>query len=202
MQRVSSSVGLLRGLAPRRARAARVLPGFGLSLGVTLSYLALFVLIPLAALVARTFTLSWSRFVALATSPRAIALYELTIGTSAIAALVNAVFGLLVAWVLVRYRFPGRRVIDAIVDLPFALPTAVAGITLTSLYSTTGGRADPRATGAFPSRSRRSGSSSHSSSSACRSWSERCSRCCRTWIQRWRKRRSASARAARSCSLA
>ena len=115
-----------------------MLPGFGLSLGVTLSYLALFVLIPLAALVARTFTLSWSRFVALATSPRAIASYQLTIGTSAVAALVNAVFGLLVAWVLVRYRFPGRRVIDAIVDLPFALPTAVAGITLTSLYSTTG----------------------------------------------------------------
>ena len=138
MQRVSAPSVLLAGLRPRRAAAARVLPGFGLSLGVTLSYLALVVLIPLTALVARTFTLSWERFVALATSPRAIASYQLTIGTSALAALINAVFGLLVAWVLVRYRFPGRRVIDAIVDLPFALPTAVAGITLTSLYSTTG----------------------------------------------------------------
>ena len=135
---MSSSAGLLRRLVSRRSASARVLPGFGLSLGVTLSYLALVVLIPLTALVARTFTLSWPKFVALATSPRAIASYKLTIGTSAVAALVNAVFGLLVAWVLVRYRFPGRRVIDAIVDLPFALPTAVAGITLTSLYSTTG----------------------------------------------------------------
>ena len=138
MQRVSAPSVWLGRLRPRRAAAARVLPGFGLSLGVTLSYLALVVLIPLTALVARTFTLSWPRFVALATSPRAIASYQLTIGTSALAALINAVFGLLVAWVLVRYRFPGRRVIDAIVDLPFALPTAVAGITLTSLYSTTG----------------------------------------------------------------
>src|SRR6185312_10809850 len=90
------------------------------------------------ALVARTFTLSWERFVALATSPRAIASYELTIGTSAVAALINAVFGLLVAWVLVRYRFPGRRVIDALVDLPFALPTAVAGIALTAVYAKNG----------------------------------------------------------------
>ncbi len=111
------------------------LPGFGISLGYTVVYLSLIVLLPLSALVVKTAQLSWRQFVAAATDPFAMAAYRISFGASFAAAVVNAGIGLLVAWVLVRYRFFGKRVIDAMVDLPFALPTAVAGITLASLYS-------------------------------------------------------------------
>lgn len=115
-----------------------VLPGFGLTLGFTLLYLCLIVLIPLSALFLKTATMGWERFWETVTDPRVMASYRLSFGASLIGALINAVFGLLVAWVLVRYRFPGRRLIDAMVDLPFALPTAVAGIALTSVYASNG----------------------------------------------------------------
>jgi sulfate transport system permease protein len=111
-----------------------ILPGFGLSMGFTLMYLSLIVLIPIAALLLRTTSLSWAEFWSTVTAPRVLASYQLSFGTSFIAALVNAVFGLLVAWVLTRYSFPGKRIVDALVDLPFALPTAVAGISLTSIF--------------------------------------------------------------------
>ncbi|MFO1359790.1 sulfate ABC transporter permease subunit CysT [Plasticicumulans sp.] len=125
-------------LSPASARTPRVLPGFGLALGITLSYLALIVLIPLSATFLKAAGLSWDGFVNAVTAPRVLASYRLTFGAALIAALINAVFGLIVAWVLVRYRFAGRRLVDALVDLPFALPTAVAGIALTALYSTNG----------------------------------------------------------------
>lgn len=115
-----------------------VLPGFGLSLGYTLLYLGLIVLLPLAAVVVKTSQLTWSEFWSTVTDPRVMASYRLTFGASLIAAVLNAGFGLLVAWVLVRYSFPGRRIVDGLVDLPFALPTAVAGIALTSLYAPNG----------------------------------------------------------------
>jgi sulfate transport system permease protein len=115
-----------------------VLPGFGLALGFTLFYLALIVLVPLSATLAKTLTMSFGAFVDAVTAPRVLASFRLSFGASAIAALVNTLFGLVVAWVLVRYRFPGRRLIDAMVDLPFALPTAVAGIALTALYAPNG----------------------------------------------------------------
>ena len=125
--------------APVRKRTPkRVLPGFGLTLGYTVLYLSLIVLIPLSALVFKTFTLTWDQFWTAVASPRVVASYQLTFGASLIAALVNVVFGLLVAWVLVRYPFPGKKVIDALVDLPFALPTAVAGIALTALLADNG----------------------------------------------------------------
>src|SRR5512139_1279620 len=114
------------------------LPGFGLTLGFTLFYLSAIVLIPLAGLFLRTFALSWEDFWHLATTDRALAAYRLTFGASLIAALSNAVFGTLLAWVLVRYHFPGRRLIDAMVDFPFALPTAVAGLTLANLFAANG----------------------------------------------------------------
>jgi len=119
-------------------RRHSVLPGFDLSLGVTLLYLGVVVLIPLSAVFLKTATLSGEAFWATVTSPRVVASYRLTFGASLLAALINAVFGLLVTWVLVRYPFPGKRLIDALVDLPFALPTAVAGIALTALYSSNG----------------------------------------------------------------
>jgi sulfate transport system permease protein len=115
-----------------------VLPGFGLSLGITCAYLSLIVLLPLATIFGRTAELSGSAFWSTVTDPRVVASYRVTFGASFLAALVNTVFGLLVAWVLVRYRFPGRRLVDAMVDLPFALPTAVAGIALTTLYASNG----------------------------------------------------------------
>ena len=118
-----------------RFRQATVLPGFGLTLGYTLLYLGLLVLIPLSALFFKTATMTWERFWATVTDPRVVASYQLTFGASLIGALVNAVFGFAVAWTLVRYHVPGRRVLDAIVDLPFALPTAVSGIALTALYA-------------------------------------------------------------------
>ena len=120
----------------RRQRS--ILPGFGLSLGFTLTYLSLIVLVPLAATFIRTAGMSWDDFVAAVASPRVLAAYRISFLASFAAASVNAVFGLLVAWVLVRYSFPGKRVVDALVDLPFALPTAVAGIALTAIYSKNG----------------------------------------------------------------
>ena len=116
----------------------RVLPGFKLTLGYTVLYLSLIVLIPITALFFKTFTLTWEQFVFAVTSPRVMASYRLTFGASLIAALVNLVFGLLLAWVLVRYKFPGKKIVDALVDLPFALPTAVAGISLTALLAGNG----------------------------------------------------------------
>jgi sulfate transport system permease protein len=125
-------------LALPRRTASRVIPGFGLSLGFTIFYLALIVLIPLSAVFLKTFTMSWEAFWSAVTSERVMASYRLTFGASLIAACLNVLFGGIVAWVLVRYRFPGKRFVDALVDLPFALPTAVAGITLTALYSSNG----------------------------------------------------------------
>ncbi len=122
----------------RFRRRHSVLPGFGLTLGFSLFYLCLVVLIPLAALALKAASFGWDAIWQATTAPRALASYRLTFGASLAAALVNAVFGFVVAWVLVRYPFPGRRVVDALVDLPFALPTAVAGIALTSLYAETG----------------------------------------------------------------
>jgi sulfate transport system permease protein len=121
-----------------RRTARSVLPGFGLSLGITCTYLSLMVLLPLATVFTRSADLSWAEFWDTVTNPRVVASYRVTFGASFVAALVNTVFGLLVAWVLVRYRFPGRRLVDAMVDLPFALPTAVAGIALTTLYAGNG----------------------------------------------------------------
>ncbi|MBF4989157.1 sulfate ABC transporter permease subunit CysT [Methylophilus sp. 14] len=115
-----------------------LLPGFGLSLGVTLVYLSLIVLIPLAAVFLRTTELSWHEFWAVVTTPRVVATYKLTFGASLLAAVINLVFGLLTAWVLVRYQFVGKKILDALVDLPFALPTAVAGIALTAIYAPNG----------------------------------------------------------------
>ena len=114
------------------------MPGFNLTLGYTLLYLSLIVLIPISALFLKTFTMNWEQFVAAVTSPRVLASYRLTFGASLFAAVVNLVFGLLVAWVLVRYSFPGKKIVDALVDLPFALPTAVAGIALTALLAGNG----------------------------------------------------------------
>ena len=119
-------------------RKPSVLPGFGLTLGFTLCYLSLIVLIPLAGLILAAAGLGWSGFWSAVTTPRVLAAFRVSFGTSMIAALINAVFGLMVAWVLVRYSFPGKKIVDAIVDLPFALPTAVAGIALTALYSRNG----------------------------------------------------------------
>ncbi|MDD2852145.1 MAG: sulfate ABC transporter permease subunit CysT [Desulfuromonadaceae bacterium] len=115
-----------------------VLPGFGMTLGFTIFYLSVIVLIPLSALGFRTMGLTWSEFLSTVTAPRVLASYNVTFGAALIAASINAVFGVLVAWVLVRYRFPGRNIVDALVDLPFALPTAVAGITLATIYSSNG----------------------------------------------------------------
>jgi sulfate transport system permease protein len=115
-----------------------VLPGLGPTLGFTLTYLGLLVLVPLAVLILRTMRMPWSQFWTTVTTPRAIASYQLSISTALAAAVINCVFGVIVAWVLVRYSFPGRRVADALVDLPFAMPTAVGGIALTTIYSSHG----------------------------------------------------------------
>ena len=126
------------GAGVSRRGSARVLPGFNLTLGFAVLYLSLIVLIPLSALVLKTLSMSWPQFWEAVTSPRVMASYRLTFGASLIAALVNVVAGLLVAWVLVRYPFPGKKFVDALVDLPFALPTAVAGISLTALLAGNG----------------------------------------------------------------
>ena len=115
-----------------------VLPGFGLTLGFTLFYLSLIVLIPLAGLFVKTSALTWDQFWQAVGDPRTVASYQLTFGLSFVAALINAFFGVIIAWVLVRYSFPGRKFVDALVDLPFALPTAVAGIALTAVFSVNG----------------------------------------------------------------
>jgi len=125
---------VLGSVRPRRS----VLPGFGPAMGYTLFYLSLIVLLPLAALAFRSAALSWDGFWATVTEPRVLASYRLSFGASLLAAAINLVAGLIVAWVLVRYDFPGRRFVDALVDLPFALPTAVAGIALTALYAPNG----------------------------------------------------------------
>ncbi|MFT3729873.1 MAG: sulfate ABC transporter permease subunit CysT [Hyphomicrobium sp.] len=116
----------------------QVLPGFGLSLGFTLVYLSLIVLIPLSAVFIKTAGLTWPQFWAQVASPRVVASYKLTFGASLLAAVINAFFGVLLAWGLTRYTFPGRKVVDALIDLPFALPTAVAGIALTAIYAKNG----------------------------------------------------------------
>ncbi len=120
------------------AAARRILPGFGLSLGFTLTYLSVIVLIPLTAVFLKTAGMSWDGFVQAVASPRVLASYRLSFGASLLAAAINTVFGFLLAWSLVRYSFPGKRLVDALVDLPFALPTAVAGIALTALYAKNG----------------------------------------------------------------
>jgi sulfate/thiosulfate transport system permease protein len=124
----------------------KVLPGFGLTLGITLAYLSLVVLIPLSATFLRASGLGWDGIVHALTSPRVVASFQLSFSISLYAALVNAFLGTIVAWVLIRYEFPGRRIVDAIVDLPFALPTAVAGIALTALYAANGSIGQPLAT--------------------------------------------------------
>jgi sulfate/thiosulfate transport system permease protein len=119
-------------------KSRSVLPGFGLTLGLTLMYLSLVVLIPLAALFLKTATIPWDRLWHMVSEPRVVASYKLTFGASLVAAAVSALLGFIIAWTLVRYRFPGRRIIDAIIDMPFALPTAVSGIALTALLSKNG----------------------------------------------------------------
>ena len=119
-------------------KSNRVLPGFGLTLGVTVTLLSLVVLVPLSTLFFKTSTMGWDAFLETVRAPRVLAAIRLTFGASLLAALVNSFFGLIVAWILVRYNFPAKKWVDGMVDLPFALPTAVAGITLTSLYSKSG----------------------------------------------------------------
>jgi sulfate transport system permease protein len=119
-------------------KAFRVLPGFNLTLGYTLGYLSLLILIPLSAVFLKTFEMSWEQFIGVVSAPQVVATYRLSFGASLLAAAINTVFGLLLAWALVRYSFPGKKLVDALVDLPFALPTAVAGIALTALYAGNG----------------------------------------------------------------
>jgi sulfate transport system permease protein len=121
-----------------RFRKPSILPGFGLTLGFTTFFLSAIVLLPLAALVLKTASLTWSQFVAILVDPRAVASYRLSFGAALLAAMINAVFGFITAWALVRYEFPGRRLVDALIDLPFALPTAVSGIALATVFSPTG----------------------------------------------------------------
>jgi len=130
----------IRGATPPASRRGRrhVLPGFGLTMGATLLYLALIVLLPVSALLLKTADAGWLRFWEVVTGPRAVATFQVTVGAALLATLFNAVYGLLMAWVLTRYRFPGRRILDALMDLPFALPTAVAGIALTALFAGNG----------------------------------------------------------------
>jgi sulfate transport system permease protein len=130
-------------LFPKRTRSRSILPGFGLSLGFTLFYLSAIVLIPLAALIIRPWAMGFDGFWRVASDHRVLAALRLSFGASAIAAGINAIFGPIVAWVLIRYRFPGKRLLDALVDLPFALPTAVAGIALSTLYAPLGWIGEP-----------------------------------------------------------
>lgn len=121
-----------------KKKPARIIPGFHLSLGYTMLYVSLLVLLPLSMIFINTMSLSWSEFIAIISDPRAVASYKLSFGTALSAGLLNVIFGTIIAWVLVRYHFPFKRIIDGLVDLPFALPTAVAGIALTSLYAPNG----------------------------------------------------------------
>ncbi len=125
-------------MKPFRLKKHTIIPGFGLTMGFTMMYIGLLVLLPLSTIFWKTAGAGWEPFWNTVTEPRLIASYKLSFGTALIAASINAVFGLLVAWVLVRYSFPGKRIIDGLVDLPFALPTAVAGIALTTLYASNG----------------------------------------------------------------
>ncbi|MED5016329.1 sulfate ABC transporter permease subunit CysT [Paenibacillus chibensis] len=125
-------------MSQTKAGRSRVLPGFGLTMGYTVAYLSLVVLLPLSALLINSTGLNWAKFWQVATDPRVLASYRISFTTSAAAALIDALLGLLLAWVLVRYEFPGRRLCDALIDLPFALPTAVAGVSLTALYAPNG----------------------------------------------------------------
>lgn len=125
-------------LAIKRIKAKPVLPGFGLSMGFTVLYLGVLVLLPLSMVLLKSTTLGFSGFIDTISDPRAIAAYKVSFGTAFAAACVNAIFGVLIAWVLTRYTFPGRKLLDSLVDLPFALPTAVAGISLTTLYASEG----------------------------------------------------------------
>lgn len=135
----SRLIGAAEPVLPDRTVGAKsAIPGFGLTMGLTITWLSLIVLIPLSTVFIRSAGMGWSDFVAAGFSPRAIAAYKVSFGTAFAAALVNAVFGLITAWVLVRYSFPGRRIVNALVDLPFALPTAVAGIALTAIYAGNG----------------------------------------------------------------
>ncbi len=136
----SASVLLGSGKSIQRKRRInrQVIPGFGLSLGITLSYLGLLVLIPLSSIFIRSAGIGWDEFWSAISSRQAVASYEIAFGISLLAAIANFFFGLVIAWVIVRYRFPGRKLVDAFVDLPFALPTAVAGIALTALYAPNG----------------------------------------------------------------
>ena len=137
-QGAAAGAPLPRGKGRKKRGAKRVLPGFGLTLGYTLFYLSIIVLLPLVALIYQNFFMTWAQFWAAISAPTAVASYKLSLSSSLIAATVNLVFGLLIAWVLVRYQFPGKKIADAMVDLPFALPTAVAGISLTALYAGNG----------------------------------------------------------------
>lgn len=123
-------------IIPKKSR--RIIPGFHLSLGYTMLYVSLLVLLPLSMIFIHTMSLSWSAFIDIITDPRAVASYKVSFSTALIAGLLNVIFGTIIAWVLVRYQFPFKRIIDGLVDLPFALPTAVAGIALTSLYAPNG----------------------------------------------------------------
>lgn len=135
----SRPIGAAEPTLPDRSVGAKsAIPGFGLTMGLTITWLSLIVLIPLSTVFIRSAGMGWSDFAAAGFSDRAIAAYKVSFGTAFAAALVNAVFGLVTAWVLVRYRFPGRRIVNALVDLPFALPTAVAGIALTAIYAGNG----------------------------------------------------------------
>lgn len=125
-------------MAIKRIKAKPVLPGFGLTMGFTVLYLGILVLLPLSMVVVKSTSLGFSGFLETVTEPRAIAAYKISFGTAFVAACVNACFGVLIAWVLTRYQFPGRKLLDSLVDLPFALPTAVAGISLTTLYASNG----------------------------------------------------------------
>ena len=127
-----------RSISLRPAKARNVLPGFNLALGYTVFYLSLIVLIPLSAVFFKTSTMGWEAFWQTVSNPRIVATYKVSFGAALLAACINAVFGLLLAWTLVRYSFPGKRLVDALVDLPFALPTAVTGITLATLYAKDG----------------------------------------------------------------
>ncbi len=137
-ERLPAPLQVTRRGGGRRLPGGSVLPGFGLSLGIALLYLGLIVLIPLSAVFIKTMSLTWAEFLAKVTTPRALAAFQLSFTAAFVGAAVNAVFGVIVAWVLERYRFPGRRLVDAMVDLPFALPTAVAGIALASVYAANG----------------------------------------------------------------
>jgi len=176
LPRYHSRFGLITSRDEPAFQQRHVLPGFGLSLGFTLLYLSIVVLIPLSTLFLKTATLSWAGFMHEVLSPRVLASYRLTFGASLIGAALNGFFGLIVAWVLVRYTFPSHRLVDALIDLPFALPTAVAGIALTTLYAPQGWIGRYLTRWGIRVALRRSVWPSRSRLSACRLSCARCSR--------------------------